>query len=157
METREWVALAGFVVLTAAAAVAAVLGQGEGVEAYYRSLALPDWAPSARVFGPVWAVLYLLVAVSAWVRWRNGGWRGASLKLWVTQLLLIPAWPYVFFGQRDPGLALSVILLHLFAVVATAIAFAKRSRLAAVLFTPYVLWIGYLTASNGALWWTRLV
>lgn len=156
MERRDWLALTGFVVVTAAAAAAAMIGQGDTFASYYRSLPVPDWGPPAWAFGPASLVLYALIAVSAWVRWRNGGWYGASLKLWVTQLLLTPVWPYVFFGNEDPGLALSIVLLLLFAVVATVIAFAKRSKLAAALFTPYVLWVAYLTAVNFMVWFNRL-
>lgn len=31
---------------------------------FYQSLSRPGWAPPASVFGPVWTVLYFLMAVS---------------------------------------------------------------------------------------------
>ena len=54
-----------WVSLTFMAAAAGGLGSTDA-PSFYRSLALPDWAPPASVFGPVWSVLYLLMALSAW-------------------------------------------------------------------------------------------
>jgi tryptophan-rich sensory protein len=61
--------------LTLAASVAA---QGLGtwftsrsVTTWYPTLVKPTWTPPAWVFAPVWTALYLLMAVAAWLVWRE--------------------------------------------------------------------------------------
>src|SRR5690606_41330592 len=48
----------------------------------------PEWAPPPEVFGPVWTVLYLLMAVAAWLVWKRGGFAraGTALGLYLVQL-----------------------------------------------------------------------
>ncbi|ENZ94025.1 tryptophan-rich sensory protein [Xanthomonas fragariae LMG 25863] len=45
---------------------------------FYAELARPAWAPPGWLFGPVWTVLYGMMAVSVWLVWRRGGWAGAA-------------------------------------------------------------------------------
>lgn len=145
----------GFLVATVAAAYVGVRSHGGRADVYYRSLPLPDWAPSADLFGPVWTVLYVLMAVAAWIVWRRWGWTGSrgALNLWVLQLVLNAAWTPVFFGMEDPLLGLVVLVLLLIAVISTITAFWQRSRLAALLMLPYGFWVAYATLLNGVIWW----
>lgn len=145
----------GFLVATVAAAYVGVRSHGGQADVYYRSLPLPDWAPSADLFGPVWTVLYVLMAVAAWIVWRRWGWTGSkgALNLWVLQLVLNAAWTPVFFGMEDPLLGLVVLVLLLIAVISTITAFWQRSRLAALLMLPYGFWVAYATLLNGVIWW----
>jgi tryptophan-rich sensory protein len=39
---------------------------------WYAGLVKPSWTPPDWVFGPVWSVLYLSMAVAAWLVWRKG-------------------------------------------------------------------------------------
>lgn len=155
---KDGLALLGFLLATGAAAYLGVRSQAGDTEAYYESLPLPGFAPSADVFGPVWTVLYVLIAVAAWIVWRRWGWSGSkgALNLWVLQLLLNAAWTPVFFGMRDTLLALIVIVLLLIAVIATITAFWQRSRLAGALMLPYGLWVAFATLLNGVIWWNSV-
>jgi tryptophan-rich sensory protein len=57
----------------------------------------------------------------------------------------------VFFGAHRPAAAL-IIVVALFAVVVAFIAAAwPRERIAAWLFVPYALWVGFATSLNGAI------
>ncbi|KAB1940400.1 tryptophan-rich sensory protein [Micromonospora sp. ALFpr18c] len=87
---RSWWALAGF---AAAVFVAAAIG-GLGVQGTsdeYASLRQPDWAPPSWLFGPVWTLLYALIAVAGWLVWRRVGFAGA-LWAWTAQLVLNAIW-----------------------------------------------------------------
>ncbi|MBA3497914.1 MAG: tryptophan-rich sensory protein [Gemmatimonadales bacterium] len=48
---------------------AALIGVMASVQAgdFYQQLSRPPWAPPARVSGPAWSVLYVLMAVAAWL------------------------------------------------------------------------------------------
>jgi tryptophan-rich sensory protein len=67
--------------------VAAAIGAAASVEAsiFYAQLVKPAWAPPASAFGPVWFVLYLLMAIAAWLVWRERGASnlGAALTLFI--------------------------------------------------------------------------
>src|SRR5690606_24478460 len=80
----------GLVGWIAVVAIAAVIGSVASANApeFYGQLDAPSWAPPASVFGPVWTVLYLLMALAAWLVWRAYGWHGAraALTLFLVQL-----------------------------------------------------------------------
>ncbi len=48
------------------------------VNGWYQTLAKPTWTPPDWVFGPVWSVLYFLMAVAAWLVWRRCGVSGRA-------------------------------------------------------------------------------
>ncbi len=43
------------------------------VNGWYQTLAKPTWTPPDWVFGPVWSVLYFLMALAGWLVWRRCG------------------------------------------------------------------------------------
>ena len=144
-------ALAGWIALTFCAALTGFFIQPAG---YYASLVKPSWSPPAWVFGPVWTALYLMMAVAAWLVWRQGGWRAqrAPLSLYLLQLALNALWTPVFFGLRSPGLALVVIVSLGAAIVLTGRAFRPVSRVASWLLVPYLAWVVFAAALNFSIW-----
>ena len=144
-------ALAGWIALTFCAALTGFFIQPAG---YYASLVKPSWSPPAWVFGPVWTALYLMMAVAAWLVWRQGGWRAqrAPLSLYLLQLALNALWTPVFFGLRSPGLALVVIVSLGAAIVLTGRAFRPVSRIASWLLVPYLAWVVFAAALNFSIW-----
>jgi tryptophan-rich sensory protein len=106
------------------------------------------------VFGPVWSLLYLLMGISAWQVWRKTGFRAAAVPLgWFgVQLVLNAAWSGLFFGLQSPGAALIEIVLLWGAILATTIAFWRRSALAGWLMLPYLAWVSFAVALNLAIW-----
>jgi benzodiazapine receptor len=87
--------------------VAAFVGSRFMPGEWYTSLAKPSWNPPNALFGPVWTVLYILMAVAAWLVWRRGGFNsaGLALGLFIGQLVLNALWSYLFFGKHRPDLA----------------------------------------------------
>ena len=141
------------VLATLAAAVIGGLGSVRSGE-LYAQLAKPRWAPPASVFGPMWTVLYLLMAVAAMLVVRRAGWAGArpAMILFGIQLALNALWPWLFFGWRQ-GTASAVEIVGLMIVlVLTVLAFARVHRGAAALLLPYLVWIGYATALTWSVW-----
>jgi translocator protein len=151
--TSPWLALAGWVALTA---LAGTLGAIASVDAreFYAALERPRWAPPGRVFGPVWTVLYALMAVAAWLVWRERGWARArgALGMFVLQLALNALWSWLFFAWHRGGLAFADVLALLGVLVATIVAFARIRALAAWLLVPYVAWVSFAAALNFAVW-----
>jgi tryptophan-rich sensory protein len=104
------------------------------------------------VFGPVWTLLYPMLAVAGWLAWREGRSRGGTL-LYLLQLTLNAAWPFIFFAERRVGWALVCVVALFLAILATIVAFWRVQRAAAVLLWPYLGWIGFAAALNAAIWW----
>ncbi len=150
---RQLFGLVGWLAVTL---VAAALGARASISAaaFYGQLAQPTWAPPASVFGPVWTFLYVLMAISAWLVWRHGGWRAnrTALGLYVAQLVANVLWSWLFFGWKLGAAAFADILLLLVLIVATMLAFARRRALAAWLLLPYLAWVSFATALNHAVW-----
>jgi tryptophan-rich sensory protein len=123
------------------------------IPTWYAGLAKPWFTPPDAVFGPVWTVLYILMAVAAW---RIGavpgrGARRRALGLFSLQLALNAAWSPLFFGLEAPMLGLAVIVALLIALSATLFAFWRLDRLAGAMLAPYLVWVGYATALNAAI------
>lgn len=121
---------------------------------WYATLAQPAWSPPNWVFGPVWSLLYLAMAIAAWLVWRRVGFpRAASaLNLFAIQLVLNVCWSAIFFGLHRPGLAFAEILLLGLAILATMVAFRSLSRAAAWLMAPYLLWVAFAAVLNFSIW-----
>lgn len=148
---RDLLVLAGFVAAVVVVAVLGGLAAGSAGRTYER-LDLPAFAPPSWLFGPVWTVLYLMIAVAGWLYWRQVGRLDAALLLYGAQLVLNAAWTPLFFGADAYGLALVDIVLLAVLVLITVLAFARRSRVAAWLLVPYLLWVLYAAALNAGIW-----
>jgi tryptophan-rich sensory protein len=142
------------IVFFAIAFAPAVLGVRYTPGEWYAGLQKPVWTPPNWVFGPVWTLLYTMIAVSGWLVWRKAGLSGAGVAMgfFVLQLALNAIWSPLFFGLHWPGAALCGIITLWFAILGTAVLFWPVSRLAGVLLIPYLLWVGFASALNWELW-----
>ena len=120
--------------------------------AWYAALRKPSWTPPGWLFAPVWTLLYAMMAVAAWLVWRETG-LSREIGLFVLQLALNAAWTWLFFGLKRPGLALADIVLLWLAILATHLAFEHVRPLAGWLLIPYLAWVTFAAALNGAVWW----
>lgn len=145
--------LAGWLVLCFLAAALGSVGSMEA-PSFYGQLQQPGWAPPPAVFGPVWTLLYTLMAISAWLVWRQGGFKANTLALGVflAQLALNALWSWTFFAWQQGALSLANIVVLLALIVATIVLFWRVHRWAAALLVPYLLWVGLATALNFTLW-----
>ena len=152
-KNKQIIGLAGWL---AVSFVTAAIGAVASIQAssFYLQLARPEWAPPANVFGPVWTVLYVLMAIAAWLVWRIGGFRAArtALILFLAQLAVNALWSWLFFGWHWGGLAFVDIGLLWVLIVATLVAFWRIRLLAGVLLIPYLLWVSFALALNYSVW-----
>ena len=149
----KWGVLVGLLV-----AVFVVAGIGGwftsmGVSDWYPTLRKPSWNPPSWLFGPVWTVLYISMAVAAWLVWKDAGFDGATaaLALFGVQLLLNLAWSGVFFALQSPGWALVEIGVLWLAIMVTTMLFFRHSAWAGGLMVPYLLWVSFAAVLNAAI------
>ena len=121
---------------------------------WYATLKEPSWNPPGWIFGPVWTTLYAMMAVAAWLTWRQGGWiqQRRALRLFLVQLALNALWTPVFFGLHRPGVAFAEIVLLWLAIAWTIAAFWQVHRAAAGLLVPYLAWVSFAAVLNFTLW-----
>lgn len=151
---RQWIGLILFIILCFSAAYLGSAVTTPKIGGWYADLAKPSFNPPNWIFGPVWTVLYLSMAVASWLVWRQRGWIDAKLplSLFGIQMGLNVVWSWIFFGSENPGLAFAEILLLLAAITATMVSFWHRSKLAGMLFLPYLAWVTFAAVLNFAIW-----
>ena len=145
---QQALVLLGFILLTFLAPAA---GAFTPPGAWYQTLNKPSWNPPPWIFGPVWTLLYLGMAVAAWLVWKRGG-QGQALRLYLVQLALNAAWTPVFFGAHQLGAAFIVIVCMWIAIFLTQRAFQAVSRPAGLLLVPYLAWVSFASVLNFTLW-----
>jgi len=152
---RQALALFGWLALCFAASATAVFVSTDG---WYAGLHKPSWNPPSWVFGPAWTVLYILMAVAAWLVWREGGWKtqGRVLAGFLMQWLLNALWTPLFFGLHRPGLAFAGIVALWLVLGATLWSFWRVRRLAGLLLVPYFAWVSFAAVLNFAIWQMNL-
>ena len=121
---------------------------------WYASLNRPSFAPPNWVFGPVWTVLYLMMAVSGWMVWNTPTKisKRAAFVAFGLQLLLNAGWSAIFFGLHEPGWALTEMLFLWLAILSTIVVFRHQSNTAAMLLIPYFLWVSFAAILNYGFW-----
>jgi translocator protein len=136
----------------AAGLVGAIASADAGM--FYGQLSKPEWAPPAWLFAPVWTVLYAMMAVSAWLVWREHGFRTArsALVLFGVQLAANALWTWIFFAWRQGAAAFAEILLLWCLIAATVVVFWRLRAIAAVLLLPYLVWVTFATVLTFSTW-----
>jgi translocator protein len=138
-----------FAVLVAAAAVTGAQFEPGG---WYQALEKPPWTPPSWLFGPVWTLLYIAIAASGWLAWREERRPfSAPMIAWGAQLIFNALWSWLFFGLHRPELAMVDIVLLLGAIVAFIVVARSRSTIASWLFVPYAVWVTFAAALNFAI------
>jgi benzodiazapine receptor len=159
MSARSLLALGGFLSASFGAAAFGSYFTSESVQTWYPTLEKPSWRPPNAAFGPVWTVLYTLMAISAWLVWKRQTpaeapptQRRYALAAWAVQLMLNAAWSAAFFGARSPGSGLAVISLLVPSIAATAALAGRVSKPAGLLLVPYLAWTSFAAVLNARIW-----
>lgn len=121
---------------------------------WYHSLQHPFFSPPDWIFGPVWAVLYISLALAAFYITRRGlnATNKKATWLMIAQLVLNAMWTPLFFGMHHlmGGMVLVVIMIAMTIWLMRA---AKPvSRLAMWLLAPYLAWLLYAWLLNTSMW-----
>ncbi len=145
MKPRAALALFLLLVIGGGLAIGSVTVPG----GWYADLAKPSFNPPGYLFGPVWTLLYVMIAVAGWRVWKAR--LKMPLRFWAAQLALNFAWSPTFFLAHQIGLALAIILLMLATILVFIAATWRTERAAAWLFVPYAAWVAFASLLNGAI------
>ena len=134
------------VVMGGGIAIGTLTAPGE----WYAAIQKPGFNPPNWLFGPVWTVLYLVIAFVGWRIWTRGK-DVFLMRLWITQLSSNFLWSPVFFGAQEPAIALAIILCLLLTILLFIRAAWSVDRMSALLFLPYSAWVAFASVLNSAI------
>jgi tryptophan-rich sensory protein len=154
LEVAPWIVLIVFLFISLATGGLASFLTEQGIREWYPQLRKPPGTPPQWIFGPVWTALYVLMAISAWLIWRDYRWAGgrSALFLFFGQLALNAAWSGIFFGAQLPGVAFAELVILWLAILFNMTVFYWLLPLAAWLLLPYLLWVTYAGYLNFGIW-----
>jgi tryptophan-rich sensory protein len=129
----------------------------EGVETWYSTILKPSFNPPNWVFMPVWTLLFILMGVAAGLVWDKIKEQNEEVKkalgFFLAQLILNAVWSYIFFGLKNPMLALIEIALLWLMIYETYLKFTKINKTAGYLLIPYLAWVAFAAVLNASIWW----
>ncbi|GGI49093.1 tryptophan-rich sensory protein [Mucilaginibacter galii] len=147
----KWTHLIISILITESIAATASLFTISQIPVWYRTLNKPSFNPPNWLFGPVWTVLYVLIAIAAYLVWQrrdDSPLYKKARNAYILQLILNFAWSAVFFGMHQVLGALVVIGLLWLSIVAIIYYFGKFNKVAAWLLVPYLLWVSFASVLN---------
>ena len=127
------------------------------VETWYPTIIKPSFNPPNWIFMPMWTFLYILMAVAAGLVWDKIKEQNEEVKkalgFFLIQLALNAIWSYLFFGLKNPMLALIEIALLFLMIYETYLKFIKINKIAGYLLIPYMAWVAFAAILNASIWW----
>lgn len=150
---RSGLMLVGWLLLCFAAAAIGGIGSANAPE-FFSALNRPHWAPPAWLFGPVWTLLYAMMAVAAWLVWKtpDSSQRSRALVVFVAQLALNTIWSWLFFAWRMGAVAFAEIIVLWLMIGLTTLLFWRLRRGAALLMLPYWAWVSFASVLCYSIW-----
>ena len=122
--------------------VGSLASTNTGTDSWYLGLAKSDLNPPGYVFGIVWPILYFLMGITIWRTYN------AIKNLFYIQLFLNAIWSWLFFSFHLPLIALLDIWSLIFINIKILLLILKEDKLAAVLHTPYIMWLFFASYLN---------
>ena len=109
-------------------------------EPWYSNLSKPQYTPPDWIFGPVWTLLYLFMAVAIWNAWHKNTKNLNIVFLYFIHLFFNTTWSIVFFGFHNISLAILNLVVLIIFIVLLVIKYKNISLLSMYLMIPYLLW-----------------
>jgi len=116
--------------------------------ASYQTLIRPEWAPPAWVFGPVWTILYVIIAVSFGTVFYKAFKREVPWMValpFALNLVFNFSFTYFQFTLQNNALAAVDVLLCLATLIWALVAVYPRLKWVALANIPYLTWVAFAT------------
>ncbi len=115
---------------------------------WYSQLLKPSWAPPSWLFGPVWTVLYIIIAISfgaVLIRAIAGKVKWIVALPFILNLVFNLSYTPLQFGLKSNILASIDILLVLLTLIWALYVIWPKMRWVAYVNIPYFLWVCFAT------------
>ena len=147
MLKNKFVSLFLFLITTFSASFIGGITTFKFKEPWYSTLIKPSFNPPDWLFGPVWTILYILMAIAIWNVWIKS--KNINLVyLYFIHLFFNTTWSVVFFGFNQIELALINLIVLILFIVILFLKYKVISKLSAYLMIPYFLWCCFALLLN---------
>lgn len=123
---------------------------------WYKQLAKPYWSPPARLFGPVWTVLYIGIVITfgtAAYMFANSQISWLVLLPFMLNIVFNIAFTPLQFKLRNNNLALVDIFLVLLTLIWALISIYPFAPWISWVNIPYLLWVSFATVLQSSITW----
>lgn len=117
----------------------------------YMDLKRPPLSPPGWVFGVVWPVLFILMAISAYIVYTSDATekdKRNALFLYGLQLFVNFFWTIIYFNLEMRVFAFIWLILLIIIVVFMIMDFVKIDKVAGYLQIPYLIWLIFAAYLN---------
>lgn len=125
------------------------------VGSWYDLLAKPAFNPPNYLFGLVWTILFILIALAVFLVLKKN-LKDKQIKnalvIFGAQLIFNILWSFFFFYLQNPRLAFLEIIALLIIIITMMIKFYEIDKRTVYLLTPYLLWVSFVAVLNYYLW-----
>lgn len=128
--------------------IAGGLVVARSLESWYPSLIKPSFNPTDWIFGSIWMVLYVLIALSLYVTWTAKKHNWFALSCFTLNLILNFLWIVVFFGLHDIRSAFFVMIALWISIIVMMVKFMWVDKRASYLLIPYFVWVSFAMLLN---------
>jgi benzodiazapine receptor len=158
MENRRFIGIFKLLISIIVCQGVGVIGSvfaARAISSWFSELNHPSFTPPDWLYAPVGIIVYLLMAIAAFLIW----WRGLHIKpvrvamiLFIIQLVLSLIWAFVLFGLQSILYGLIAVVVLWIMLLFTIIQFYKVSTAAGNLMIPCIIWITFAIVLNGTLY-----
>jgi benzodiazapine receptor len=155
MNLSKILKLASSIIICFAAAGIGSLLTMPSISTWYAGLDKPFFNPPNWIFGPVWTLLFLMMAVALYFILLRGTQDKEAKKgiiIFFVQLVLNVLWSGLFFAAHNLMFAFFDIIILWLAIFFTILQFKKVNKIAAYLLIPYLIWVSFASILNFAIW-----
>lgn len=152
--SKNWKLIICIIICQATGIISGLLTTTQNNE-WYKTIIKPSWNPPSYLFGPVWTVLYFLMAISLWIIWKSNALEDQKKEaclIFASQLFLNFWWTIIFFRFHSPIAAFVEIIIMIALIFFTIFRFSEMSKTAAWLLVPYLSWVCFAAILNYELW-----
>lgn len=112
---------------------------------WHHNLIAPFFAPPKWIFAIVWPILYIFLAVSAWIIWEKRHQQNIynPMALFCLHMLLNLSWSPLYFCIKSLLFGVVLMLLITYMAMINYQQFKAIEPLAGELMIPYLIWIGF--------------
>lgn len=137
-------------VITFSAGIIGSIFTFPAITTWYATINKPSFNPPNFLFGPVWTILYILMAIALFLVWKDNNKKSKldAMLSFGFQIALNALWSIVFFGLKNPTMAVAVIIALWIMILLTIINFYRINKTAGLILIPYILWVSFASVLN---------
>ncbi|GMN88784.1 TspO/MBR family protein [Francisella sciaenopsi] len=148
IKNKDYISLGIFIIAILGTGIITGALTSANILTWFANLEHPFFVPPNWIFAPVWTILYIMIAISGWLVFKQKALRQKVFIIYAIQLGLNFLWNFLFFCWQNISLAfLEMSILWIFITLNLKI-FMDINKVAGYLLIPYFLWVGFAWILN---------